>query len=173
MHNTTQIIQSKIVSAENFQGFHETLKDWQLKHKKIVFTNGCFDILHMGHIDYLAKAATYGDAMVIGLNTDSSVRKLKGPGRPVNGQNARAALLASLFFVDAVVLFDQDTPYELIKAIQPDVLIKGSDYKEEDIVGNDIVKSKNGRVIVIDLLPGYSTTNIIKRLTLNEDKDAE
>ena len=171
MQNTTATIQSKIVSADVLPQFLETLKGWRLKNKIIVFTNGCFDILHMGHVDYLSKAATYGDVLVIGLNTDASVRKLKGPGRPVNEQNARAALLASLFFVDAVVLFGQDTPYELIQMIQPDVLVKGSDYKEEDMVGYDIVRSKNGRIIAIDLLQGYSTTNIIKKLTLKEGKD--
>ncbi len=165
MRNTTDIIHSKIFSPENLRGFQETLSCWRSKDKKIVFTNGCFDILHLGHVDYLSKAANCGDVMVIGINTDLSVRKLKGPGRPVNSQDARATLLASLFFVDAVVLFNHDTPYDLIKEIQPDVLVKGSDYKEEDIVGNDIVRAKNGRVIAIDFLEGYSTTNIIKKLT--------
>ncbi len=165
MQNTADIIRSKIFSPESLQGFQEMLSYWRARNKKIVFTNGCFDILHLGHVDYLSKAANCGDVMVIGINTDFSVRKLKGQGRPVNNQDARATLLASLFFVDAVVMFDHDTPYDLIKEVQPDVLVKGSDYKEEDIVGNDIVRAKNGRVIAIDLLEGYSTTNIINKLT--------
>ncbi len=165
MQTNKDIIQTKIFAPDDLHGLRKILDDWRFKGKRLVFTNGCFDILHLGHIDYLAQAAGFGDVLIVGLNTDSSVRNIKGPKRPVNDQHARAALLASLFFVDAVVLFDHDTPYELIKEVQPDCLIKGSDYKEEDIIGNDIVRSKNGRVIAIDLLKGYSTTNIIKKLT--------
>ncbi len=132
--------------------------------EKLVFTNGCFDILHLGHLDYLGKAADLGDQLIVGLNTDASVQQLKGPGRPINGQEARAQMLAALSFVDAVVLFDEDTPYELIKTIQPDVLVKGADYSVEEIVGHDIVLAKGGEVIPIDLLEGYSTTDIIEKL---------
>ena len=137
---------------------------WSFQQKKVVFTNGCFDILHLGHIDYLSKAKDLGDVLIIGLNTDLSVQRLKGESRPVVNEYARAMLLASLHFVDAVVLFDEDTPYELIKVVQPNVLVKGSDYNEEDIVGYDIVKSNGGSIKTIDFLEGYSTSSIIEKL---------
>jgi rfaE bifunctional protein nucleotidyltransferase chain/domain len=137
---------------------------WRFHEQKIVFTNGCFDILHQGHVDYLAKAADFGDIMIVGLNTDESVRRIKGDGRPVQDEVSRALLLASLRFVDAVVFFNEDTPYELIKTVQPDTLVKGSDYKAEDIVGYDIVKHKGGDVVTIDFLEGYSTTSVISRI---------
>jgi len=137
---------------------------WKLLSKKIVFTNGCFDLLHLGHIDYLAKAADEGDYLVIGVNTDASTSRLKGPHRPINNQEQRAVILAALGFVSAVVLFDEPTPYELIKAIEPDVLVKGSDYKVEEIVGHDIVLAKKGIVKTIDFLPGYSTTLIEEKI---------
>jgi len=114
-------------------------------------------------VEYLAKAAAYGDVMVVGLNTDASVKRLKGPSRPVNDEYARALVLAALEFVSAVVLFDEDTPYNLIKTVQPDVLVKGSDYKPESIVGYDIVTAKGGKVVTVDLVEGFSTTNIISR----------
>lgn len=155
------VIQSKIIDINNIEPF---LTYWNLKNKKIVFTNGCFDILHRGHIEYLAQAANRGDVLVIGLNTDNSVRRIKGDSRPVQDEYARAILLASLSFVAAVILFDDDTPYELIKKVQPDVLIKGSDYKIEDIVGYDIVNAKGGEVVTIDFIEGYSTTSIIEKL---------
>ena len=129
---------------------------------KVVFTNGCFDILHRGHIEYLSKAADMGDVLVVGLNTDASVKRLKGEGRPVNHEEARALVLSSLSFVDAVVLFDEDTPYELIKAVHPDVLVKGADYKVEDIVGYDIVTSYGGTVTTVPLVEGYSTTKLLR-----------
>jgi D-glycero-beta-D-manno-heptose 1-phosphate adenylyltransferase len=157
----SEVIQNKILGAAEL---HRQLALWRFKGKKIVFTNGCFDILHLGHIDYLMKAADAGDVLIIGLNTDASVRKLKGEGRPVNNEHARALILASLVFVSAVVLFDEDTPYELIQNIQPDVLIKGNDYKIEEIVGYDIVLAKGGEVITVDLLAGYSTTGLIEKL---------
>jgi rfaE bifunctional protein nucleotidyltransferase chain/domain len=137
---------------------------WKFKRKKVVFTNGCFDILHLGHIDYLSKAKELGDILLIGLNTDSSVKRLKGESRPVVNEQARAKILASLFFVDAIVLFDEDTPYELIKTVQPSILVKGSDYKEEDIVGYDIVKANGGSIKTLDFLEGYSTSSIIEKL---------
>ena len=135
--------------------------------KKIVFTNGCFDILHRGHVEYLSKAAAFGDVMVVGLNTDASVKRLKGPSRPVNDEYARAFVLAGLEFVSAVVLFDEDTPYNLIKKVQPDFLVKGSDYKPENIVGYDIVTAKGGKVVTVDLVEGYSTTKTIERISIN------
>lgn len=140
------------------------LNHWHNQGLKVVFTNGCFDLLHRGHVEYLAKAADKGDVLVVGLNTDASVRRLKGEGRPVNDQDARAMVLASLACVDAVVLFDEDTPYELIKAVRPDVLVKGADYKPEEIVGYDIVTSYGGTVETVDLVEGYSTTGIIELL---------
>lgn len=138
-------------------------KQWNNEGKKVVFTNGCFDIVHRGHVEYLAKAAQFGDLMVVGLNADASVSRLKGANRPVQDQQARAIVLASMSFVDAVVFFDQDTPYELIKAVQPDYLVKGADYNPEDIVGYDIVTAKGGEVKTIELVKGYSTSAVIQK----------
>lgn len=151
--DTLQLIKNKI--------FHSPLFTFHFQGLKVVFTNGCFDILHRGHVEYLSKAADKGDVLVVGLNTDASVKRLKGEGRPVNNEEARAMVLASLSFVDAVVLFDEDTPYELIKAVRPDVLVKGADYKKEEIVGYDIVTSYGGTVETIPLVEGYSSTKII------------
>jgi len=156
-----EIIESKIISKESLK---YQLAIWRFLSKKIVFTNGCFDILHLGHIDYLSKASEFGNVLIVGLNSDDSVRAIKGINRPINDENSRAMILASLSFVNAVILFDEDTPYNLIKFIQPDVLIKGSDYKPEDIVGYDIVKAKGGEIETIDFLPGYSTTSIIDKI---------
>ncbi len=155
------ILKRKILNNAQLQS---QLAIWRFQNKKIVFTNGCFDIIHAGHIDYLSKAKDLGDILFIGLNTDDSVRRLKGENRPVNDENARAVILAAMQFVDAVVLFDEDTPYELIKIVQPDILVKGSDYKPEDIVGADIVLAKGGEIKTIDFLNGYSTSRIIERI---------
>ena len=155
------IIQSKILDRQSLKN---QLAVWRFLNKKIVFSNGCFDILHLGHIDYLSKASDFGDILIIGLNTDNSVRKLKGNNRPINDEKSRAMILASLQFVTAVILFDEDTPYDLIKFVQPDILVKGSDYLEEDIVGFDIVKAKGGEVKIIDLVPDISTTIIENRI---------
>jgi rfaE bifunctional protein nucleotidyltransferase chain/domain len=155
------ILKRKILSSEELKS---QLSIWRFQNKKIVFTNGCFDIIHAGHIDYLSKARDLGNILLIGLNTDDSVRRLKGENRPVNDENARAIILAALQFVDAVVLFDEDTPYNLIKTVQPDILVKGSDYKPEDIVGADIVLAKGGEIKTIDFLDGYSTSRIIDRI---------
>jgi D-glycero-beta-D-manno-heptose 1-phosphate adenylyltransferase len=134
-------------------------------NKKIVFTNGCFDILHQGHVDYLCKAKDLGNILIVGLNTDASVKRLnKSPERPINKEQSRALVLAALVLVDAIVLFDEDTPYELIKTVQPDVLVKGADYKAEDIVGYDIVKARGGEVVTIELTEGFSTTELIKKI---------
>lgn len=157
-------VQDKICTWDNLS---KKVKSWQEAGKKIVFTNGCFDILHKGHVDYLAKAADMGDVLVLGLNTDSSVSKLKGSNRPIQDQDSRLQIMASLGFVDAVVLFDEPTPYNLISLIQPDVLVKGSDYEPEKIVGYDVVMSKGGAVKTIDYLEGYSTTNIEKKIKTN------
>lgn len=150
--------------CQNKEALKHKLTDWHNNQQKVVFTNGCFDILHRGHVDYLAKAADLGDKLVIGVNTDASVSKLKGPQRPIQDEYSRLQILASLAFVDAVILFDEETPYELIKLVQPDVLVKGSDYKPEDIVGYDIVKAKGGNVNTIDFIPGFSTSLIEKKI---------
>jgi rfaE bifunctional protein nucleotidyltransferase chain/domain len=135
---------------------------WRLFNNKVVFTNGCFDILHRGHIEYLSQARDKGEILVIGLNSDASVKRIKGEGRPVQDETSRAMVLASLRIVDAVVLFDEDTPYELIKIVKPDVLVKGADYTEDTIVGADIVKASGGEVVVIPIVAGYSTSRILK-----------
>jgi rfaE bifunctional protein nucleotidyltransferase chain/domain len=161
MDNINKII-SRIL---NDSTLNESIKDWRMGNKKVVFTNGVFDILHLGHVDYLSKAADEGDILIVGINSDSSVKMLgKGSSRPINNEKSRATLIAALNFVDAVVLFNEDTPYELIKKVQPDVLVKGSDYKPEDIVGYDIVSKKGGEIKTIDFLPGYSTTMIEQKI---------
>ena len=149
----------------NTQSLTVNLARWRFQQKRIVFTNGCFDILHLGHLDYLSKAKDLGDLLMVGLNSDQSVKKLgKGVNRPIQDENSRALILASLHFVDAVVLFDEETPYKLIKTVQPDVLVKGSDYRPEEIVGYEIVKNKGGEVVTIDFLPGYSTSLIEEKI---------
>ena len=155
-------INSKIIDQK--EQLQRELSFWNFRNKKIVFTNGCFDILHRGHVEYLAQAASLGDVLILGLNTDSSIKKIKGEGRPVNDQYARALVLAGLGFISKIVYFDQDTPYDLIKYIQPDVLVKGSDYAPENIVGYDIVKAKGGEVVTISFVDGFSTTNTILKL---------
>ena len=155
-------IENKIVTDK--EHLFNILCQWRFKNEKIVFTNGCFDIVHRGHIEYLAQAAALGTKLVIGLNTDTSVKRLKGEKRPINDQQARAILLSALIFVNKVIFFDEDTPYELIKYLQPDILVKGSDYKPEDIVGYDIVKNKGGEIVTIDLTTGYSTTSILNKI---------
>ena len=158
------LVREKIVTAGQLA---EILR--QHPERKVVFTNGCFDLVHQGHIDYLSKARDLGDVLVVGLNTDASVRRLKGPRRPINDEYSRALLLASMLFVDYVVLFGEDTPYELIKTLQPDILVKGSDYRPEDIVGYDIVMAKGGRVETLDFLPGFSTTAIEDKILKNRE----
>ncbi|MBP3253919.1 MAG: D-glycero-beta-D-manno-heptose 1-phosphate adenylyltransferase [Bacteroidales bacterium] len=135
-----------------------------LMQKTVVFTNGCFDLLHYGHADYLAKARSLGDVLIVGVNTDASVSRLKGTGRPVQDEKSRCMVLASMLCVDYVVLFDEDTPYNLIQSLQPDVLVKGADYKPQDIVGYDIVTANNGRVQTIEFAQGYSTSAIIDKI---------
>lgn len=156
-----EILQKKIPTPQEFDYL---LAYWRFKDLKIVFTNGCFDIIHKGHIDYLAKAADLGNVLVIGLNTDNSCRNLKGPTRPINDEQARATVLAAMSFVSAVCFFDEETPYNLIKKVQPDILVKGADYKAEDIVGYDIVMAKGGKVETLEYLPGYSTSLIEKSI---------
>ncbi len=156
-----EFLSSKILDREQLR---RACVLWNFKNMKVVFTNGCFDILHLGHIEYLAKAANLGDVLVIGLNSDLSVHRIKGDSRPINDEHSRSMVLAALGFVTAVVLFDEETPYELIKTIQPDVLVKGRDYKPKEIVGHDIVLGKGGKVKTIELTPGYSTTGIEQKI---------
>lgn len=141
-------------------------KAWRqsLGARKLVFTNGVFDLLHPGHVDVLLGARREGDALVVGLNSDASVRRLKGPSRPVRTEQERAVVVAALAMVDAVVLFEQDTPLELIESLAPDVLVKGGDYSEATIVGAESVKRRGGRVVVVPLTPGQSTTGIVEKL---------
>jgi rfaE bifunctional protein nucleotidyltransferase chain/domain len=159
--STHDSVNAKILSGETLE---HTLARWKFFKKKIVFTNGVFDILHLGHVEYLAKAADMGDVLVIGLNSDDSVRRIKGNSRPLNHQLQRAMLLASLSFVSAVVIFEEDTPANLIAIVSPDILVKGGDYKAEQVAGADIVKAKGGDVRIIELTPGYSTTGIEKKI---------
>ncbi|MEY4273121.1 MAG: D-glycero-beta-D-manno-heptose-7-phosphate kinase [Bacteroidota bacterium] len=137
---------------------------WKENNETVVFTNGCFDILHLGHVDYLEKAREAGTKMIVGVNADSSVRQLKGPSRPVNNEYARARILASLQFVDMVIIFEEETPLDLINTLLPDVLVKGDDYSIETIVGAKEVIANGGKVTTIPLVPSYSTTNIIQKL---------
>jgi rfaE bifunctional protein nucleotidyltransferase chain/domain len=153
--------ENKILSPDELKN---KIQLWQSEGEKVVFSNGCFDILHLGHIDYLEKARGKGDRLVIGLNTDSSVKKLKGELRPINEQTARARVLAALAFVDGITFFEDDTPLDLIKSLLPDVLVKGSDYLAENIVGAEVVVANGGSVETIDLVDGYSTTGIINKI---------
>jgi D-glycero-beta-D-manno-heptose 1-phosphate adenylyltransferase len=140
------------------------VRQWKSEGRKVVFTNGCFDILHLGHVDYLEKARALGDKLVLGLNTDDSVSRFKGPDRPIQDQNSRAHILASMQFIDLVVFFNEDTPRDLISELIPDVLVKGSDYLAENIVGADVVKKAGGVVKTIAFVPGYSTTRIVEKI---------
>ncbi len=152
---------SKIFSRQDAV---QLVKRWQDEGKKIVFTNGCFDIVHLGHIDYLEKARNLGHKLVVGVNTDASVSRLKGPTRPVVNEYARARMIVAFEFVDAAILFDEPTPLELIQTICPDILVKGDDYSFDNIVGADFVVSKGGEVKTIPLVKGYSTSSLIEKI---------
>ncbi len=142
----------------------ERIAGWKAAGEKIVFTNGCFDILHLGHVDYLEKARQLADRLVLGLNTDASIRRLKGEARPVVPEHARARVMAALWFVDVVIPFEENTPIRLIEAVKPDILVKGDDYAFENIIGADFVISTGGKVQTIPLVKGYSTTQIITKI---------
>ena len=159
--NQLSRLQSKILS---FSALESQLKKWRNVNEKIVFTNGCFDLIHFGHVDYLTKARDLGNRLVIGLNTDASIRRLKGSTRPVKDEQSRLALLAGMAFVDAVVLFDEETPINLISMIRPNVLVKGGDYKIKDIVGHEIVLNSGGKVCAIDFVDGYSSSALIEKI---------
>jgi D-beta-D-heptose 7-phosphate kinase/D-beta-D-heptose 1-phosphate adenosyltransferase len=158
----TEIISQKIYLLPDLLKIISILR---LQSKKIAFTNGCFDILHRGHIASLSDAAKEADFLIVGVNSDASTKRLKGEGRPVNDEASRALVLASLIIVDAVVLFDEDTPLELIKAIEPDVLVKGGDYTLEQIVGAKEVMANGGRVVINPILAGFSTTGILEKIS--------
>lgn len=160
MKQGKQILQ-KIFSKEELK--HQ-LKRWELKSKKVVFTNGVFDILHQGHIKILSEAAEFADILIVGINSDASVKRLKGESRPINAEASRALLLATLVITDAIIIFEEDTPQELINFIKPDVLVKGGDYTLETIVGAKEVLANGGEVKIISLEEGFSTTNIVKSL---------
>lgn len=154
-------IEKKIFTLPQLQA---QIASWRVTHKTIAFTNGCFDILHEGHIASLSQAASEADYLVVGVNSDNSTKRLKGPDRPVNNEHSRALMLASLSIVDAVVIFEEDTPLQLITAILPDVLVKGGDYTLEQIVGAKEVMANGGRVVINPILPGFSTTSIIQQI---------
>lgn len=154
-------VDKKIVDRE---GIKRKIAQWRAIGKTIAFTNGCFDILHQGHIFSLSQAAKEADYLVVGLNSDASTKRLKGDSRPINEQHSRAIILASLMIVDAVVIFDEDTPLELIKAVQPDVLVKGGDYTIEQVVGAKEVQAAGGKVIINPIVPGFSTTGLIEKI---------
>lgn len=141
-----------------------TLARWRFQDETIVFTNGCFDLIHFGHISYLENASQLGTKLVIGLNSDESVRLLKGENRPVKDENSRAHILAAMEFVDAVYIFNEETPAKLIETVAPNVLVKGGDYKVEDVVGADFVLSKGGKIEIIDFVDGYSSSSIIEKI---------
>ena len=154
-------IRNKILTLPELQ---KRIAQWRLQSKTIVFTNGCFDILHAGHIASLKEAAEHGDILVIGLNSDHSIRDLKGKNRPINDEYSRALLLASLVMVDAVILFTEPTPLDLIKSIQPDVMVKGGDYKVDEIAGAREVMEWGGKVIISPIIEGFSTSSIINKI---------
>jgi rfaE bifunctional protein nucleotidyltransferase chain/domain len=160
-----QKIKSKII---DYSQLDNLIADWKSDNETIVFTNGCFDIIHQGHIDYLAKAADKGSKLIIGVNTDNSVSRIKGPSRPIQDEYSRMMILAAMEFVDALILFDDETPINLINQVIPNILVKGSDYNVEDIVGYETVVNNGGRVETIDFLPGFSTSSIEKRIKDNK-----
>jgi rfaE bifunctional protein nucleotidyltransferase chain/domain len=156
-----QVIKHKIVDKDQLKWI---LNRYRFKDEKIVFTNGCFDLLHQGHIDYLAKASELGTKLIVAVNSDNSVKRLgKGKNRPIQDEGSRAIIMAALHFVSKVIIFDDDTPLELIKFIKPDVLVKGSDYEIKNIVGHEVVQQHGGEVKTIDFLEGYSTSKIVEK----------
>ena len=159
--NTFEKLSNKI---HDWESLHVQVKEWKSKGLKIVFTNGCFDILHYGHIHYLAAASDLADKLVIGVNSTASVKRLKGVHRPIHDDHTRKFQLAAMGFVNAITIFEQDTPYELIQRIQPDILVKGGDWLPPQIVGSDIVLAKGGKVLSLPFIEGYSTTSIEQKI---------
>lgn len=155
----TEQLHSKLITVEELQ---HRFNDY--RPSRVVFTNGCFDILHVGHVTYLTQARDLGDMLIVGLNSDASVRRLKGLSRPINDRRSRALVLSALMCVDAVIIFEEDTPRSLIAAVMPDILVKGGDYEVEQIVGYDIVTGAGGQVLTLPIVEGFSTTAIVERM---------
>ena len=155
-----EIIKAKIFKQEQIS---QLISSWQSVNEIVVFTNGCFDVIHVGHLINLSQSADLGTKLIVGLNTDNSVRRLKGPQRPINSEYDRALILAGFSIVDAVVFFDSDTPYDLIKMVNPNVLTKGGDYKPTEVVGHDIVTKNGGKVEIIKIVDGFSSSSIIEK----------
>ena len=148
----------------NINDLSQIIKEWRLNGDKVIFTNGCFDLIHLGHLEILARSADLGDKLIVGINSDMSIKKIKGNSRPIIEEDSRAKQLAAIEFVDAVILFNEDTPYDLINVLKPDVLTKGGDYKKNDIVGNQLINKEQGEVVIIPLTQGYSTTSILEKI---------
>ena len=161
MSEALKKINNKVFDLQNLM---KKIEKWRSENKKIVFTNGCFDLIHLGHIEILARSSDFGDKLIIGVNSDLSIKKLKGKNRPIIEESSRIKQLSALEFVDAVVLFDDDNPLKLIKTIKPDVITKGGDYTAKNVIGNEIVSQKNGEVVIIPLTQGYSTTSILNKI---------
>lgn len=155
------------IKVKTLKELTNIILDLKSRGKKIVFTNGCFDLLHYGHLKYLEKAKAKGDILVVAINSDSSVKKIKGNNRPITGEKDRARMIAGLGCVDYVVVFKEKTPLEVIKILKPDILVKGSDWKKNNIVGREVVLKKGGRVLILSFLKGYSTTKLIKKIAKN------
>jgi D-beta-D-heptose 7-phosphate kinase/D-beta-D-heptose 1-phosphate adenosyltransferase len=155
----------KVYSREDLQ---KTIQGWHKQNKVVVFTNGCFDILHRGHVEYLNAAKQIGDVLILGLNSDASVSKLKGPDRPVVAEDDRAFILSQLISVDAVVIFDEDTPIPLLELLKPDILVKGGDYTIDGVVGREVVEGYGGKVVTLSLIEGRSTTDLIGKIQTNK-----
>ena len=154
-------LKAKILKIKDLS---QIIKQWRLNGDKIVFTNGCFDLIHLGHLEILARSADLGDKLVVGINSDMSIKKIKGSSRPIIEEDSRTKQLAAIEFIDAVILFNEDTPYNLINILKPDVLTKGGDYNKNDIVGNQLINKEQGEVVIIPLTQGYSTTSILEKI---------
>ncbi|NBB88701.1 MAG: D-glycero-beta-D-manno-heptose 1-phosphate adenylyltransferase [Bacteroidetes bacterium] len=162
MNELTKIVDGKIFS--DLEDLKKRRHFWREQGRKVVFTNGCFDLLHLGHLSYLSEAKHLGEMLIVGLNSDSSVKKLKGPTRPLKSQKERSIQLAIMSIIDAVIIFEEETPALLIKSLQPDILVKGGDYTLNEVVGKDTVEEVGGRVVVLPFLEGYSTTQLINKI---------
>jgi len=162
MKDLLEIVSESMYS--NLQDLKKRRVQWQENKERVVFTNGCFDLLHLGHLTYLSQARSLGEVLIVGLNSDSSVRKIKGSQRPIKTQDERRLHLAALSFVDAVIIFEDETPAELIAALQPDILVKGGDYRPEEVVGRETVEKAGGQVVILPFLSGYSSTKLIQKI---------
>ena len=148
----------------NIKDLSQIIKEWRLNGNKIIFTNGCFDLIHLGHLEILARSADLGDKLIVGINSDMSIKKIKGNSRPIIEEDSRAKQLAAIEFIDAVILFNEENPYDLISFINPDIITKGGDYKKNDVIGKELMNKKDGEVIIIPLTQGYSTTSILEKI---------